>query len=81
MPGDREFDEINVKRINIVGDDGRVQMVISNRERFPDPLVGGRTFKRRGFPMPGLVFYNSQGDECGGLAFGGSESDGGYQGS
>jgi hypothetical protein len=71
----RRFAEIEVERIHIVGEDGRVQMVISNKERLPDPVVGGKVLKRSGIPTPGLLFYNDEGDECGGLIFGGGRQD------
>lgn len=64
-------EELEVKRINVVGEDGRTQLVISNRERLPDPVIDGKVFKRTGIPTAGLIFYNDEGDECGGLVFGG----------
>jgi hypothetical protein len=72
------FAEIDVERINIVEKDGTIKMVISNKERTPDPVVGGRTLvgKRQGDRSPGMIFYNDQGDENGGLVFGGREKDG-----
>jgi hypothetical protein len=73
-----KFAEIDVERINIVEKDGTIKMVISNKERTPDPVVGGKTLrgKRQGDKSPGIIFYNDQGDEDGGLAFGGQEKDG-----
>ncbi len=71
-----KFDEIDVERINIVEKDGALKLVISNKERIPDPIVSGKTFQRQGEKSPGLIFYNDKGDECGGLVFHGQQKDG-----
>ena len=73
-----KFAEIDVERINIVEKDGTLKMVISNKERTPDPVAGGKTLvgKRQGDKSPGMIFYNDQGDENGGLVFSGREKDG-----
>jgi hypothetical protein len=34
----KEFDEINVKRINIVDENGKIIMAISNKDYFPAPI-------------------------------------------
>ncbi len=58
--------------------DGTLRLVISNRARAPDPVCDGQTFQRDGGNSPGLIFYNDEGDECGGLVFGGKRADDGY---
>lgn len=63
------FEEISVERINIVEADGSLRMTIANRERSPDPLVDGETIRAQGGGRPGMIFYNDEGDENGGLAF------------
>lgn len=55
--------EITLERINIVDEDGKTRLVISDSSRSPDPVVGGRTFTRNGPRAPGLIFYNGEGDE------------------
>lgn len=64
------FDEITVHRINVVEPDGTLRMVISNHNRFPGIIVRGeeRPFDR---PQAGMLFYNDEGSENGGLIFGG----------
>lgn len=65
-----DFEEINVKRINILDEDGTIRMAISNKQRFPAPLIlEGRDVPRDGNASAGIVFYNDDGYECGGLAF------------
>jgi hypothetical protein len=71
------LEELDVERINVVSRDGRLRLVISCPERVPDPVVNGQTFRRNG-GGGGLIFHNSEGDECGGLAFDGRRSDDGY---
>jgi len=64
------FDEITVHRINVVEPDGTLRMVISNHARLPGIIVHGKEqpFDR---PQAGMLFYNDEGSENGGLIFGG----------
>jgi len=69
----QKFEEIDVERINIVEKNGTLKLAISNKERFPDPVIDDRTAERKGGRSPGMIFYNDEGDECGGLIFAGGE--------
>lgn len=73
----QKMKELDVERINIVEPDGTLRMTISNKERVPEPRVGGRTFTgaRHGQRSAGMIFFNEKGDECGGLGFGGNDND------
>lgn len=64
-----KFTEIDVERINIVTPEGKRALVIANRERIPHPVIGGKESKRDGPARPGMIFYNTAGDEIGGLIF------------
>ena len=66
----QRFAEIDVERINVLNAEGKVEMVLSNRTRLPKAVVDGKEIggDRK---MPGLIFYNETGDECGGLIFDG----------
>ncbi len=66
----RTFDEITVHRINVVEPDGTLRMVISNRAALPGVIVQGREGKPDR-PYAGMLFYNDEGTENGGLVFGG----------
>jgi hypothetical protein len=68
------FDEINVRRINVVEPDGTLRIVISDRAKLPGIIVRG---KEQPFPRPyaGMLFYNDEGSENGGLVFGGHRND------
>jgi hypothetical protein len=71
------FDELDVERINIVDKNGKLRLVVSNKDRFPDPIIDGKTYPmRQGAKTAGMIFYNDNGDECGGLSFNGQERDG-----
>lgn len=64
---DNKFDEITVKRINIVDDKGVNRMIISNQERMEQPILFGKKYKRALNPA-GIILYYEKGDECGGIA-------------
>jgi hypothetical protein len=73
------FEQLDVQRINIVGPDGQNQMVISNRQLIPEAIIDGKTFQSHGrHDSAGIIFYNSEGDEDGGLAFGSVKTANGY---
>jgi hypothetical protein len=74
----QKFTEIDVERINVVMPDGRKEMVIANRLRIPEPVIGGKEVKRSGPARPGLIFYNEVGDESGGLIFDGQMDKSGH---
>lgn len=61
------FEEITVKRINIIDNNGVNRIVISNEELMEPPIINGKQYKRALNPA-GIVFYNEKGDECGGIA-------------
>jgi hypothetical protein len=64
------FDELTAQRINIVEPNGTLRMVISDHARLPGIVVRGKEqpFAR---PQAGMLFYNDEGSETGGLIFGG----------
>ncbi|MBD2769505.1 hypothetical protein IC235_16575 [Hymenobacter sp. BT664] len=71
------FGEINVERINVVEKDGKLGMIIANHERFPDAVVGGKQVKRsNNSNLGGMLFFNDEGVECGGLSFAGKKVNG-----
>jgi hypothetical protein len=67
----QQFDEIDVHRINVRERDGTLRMVISNHERLPGVIVRGKENPRVDRPYAGMLFYNDEGTENGGLVFGG----------
>lgn len=57
----------NAERININDASGKNRVVIANTDNIPEPIIGGKTYKRAYAPA-GLIFYDKNGDERGGLA-------------
>jgi hypothetical protein len=83
QPGQRtKFEEIDVERINIVEPDGKLRMVLSNRPRSIGPIYKGKPFGYAGGGRPGIIFFNDEGTENGGLTITGSrDAQGRYRAS
>jgi hypothetical protein len=71
-----KFDVIDVERINVVSKTGMPRLVISNAERAPDVIIDGKTYHRSGSNEAGMIFYNEEGSENGGMGFSGRSRDG-----
>jgi hypothetical protein len=67
------FDEIDVHRINVVEPDGTLRMVISNKSVFPGIIIRGKESPHPDRKTAGLLFFNDEGTENGGLIFGGAK--------
>lgn len=70
-----KFDQIDVERINVVESDGRLRLVIANEKRSPERRMNDKTFGEPG-GRPGLIFFNDEGDESGGLGVSGGTQNG-----
>jgi hypothetical protein len=74
----QSFDEVTVHRINIVEPDGTVRLVLTNTANSP-----GIYIKNKEYPHPGgrksagLLFFDEEGTEDGGLAYGISKDQNG----
>ena len=71
----KTFDEITVERINVVEPNGDLKMVISNSKRQHPGMFNGEVLKDRNRP-PGMIFFNEEQDEVGGLVYEGNKKDG-----
>ncbi|PTB95750.1 hypothetical protein C9994_10390 [Marivirga lumbricoides] len=71
----QKMDELTVKRINIIEDDGTIRMVLSNKARQHSGTMDGEDSPHR-VRHSGMIFFNDEGDECGGLIFGATDKDG-----
>jgi len=67
-----KFDVIDVERINIREPNGNYRMVLSNRPRSIGPIYKNKPFGYEGGGRPGIIFFNDEGTENGGLTFTGS---------
>ncbi len=66
--GTRNMGEITVERVNVVDASGTLRMVISNKDRMHPGVMDGVTIDRPR-PVAGLLFFNDEGDEVGGLTY------------
>jgi hypothetical protein len=67
----QRFGEIDVERINIVEPNGTLRMVLSGRERSQGPMFKGKPFGYPGGTRAGIIFFNDEGTEDGGLTWSG----------
>jgi len=70
------FTEIDVERINVIEKDGTLKMVISNQKRQHPGMMDGKMLPERQREA-GMIFFNTEGDECGGLVYDGNKGGGG----
>ena len=70
------FDQIDVKRINVVEPDGTIRLVISDQSHFPGLIVKGKEYAHDR-ATAGMLFFNEEGTENGGLIFGGAKDKSG----
>jgi hypothetical protein len=81
-PQSARFTEIDVERINVREPDGSYRMIISNRPRSTGPIFRGKPFGYAGGNRPGIIFFNDENTETGGLTFSGKrEANGTFRGS
>jgi hypothetical protein len=75
----QSFDEITVHRVNIVEPDGTIRLILTNTANSP-----GIYIKNKEYPHPsgrksaGLLFFNEEGTEDGGLSYGISKDAAGH---
>jgi len=70
------FDEIDVRRINVIEPDGTVRLILSNKADFPGLIVKGKEYPHER-QTAGMLFFDDEGTENGGLIFGGSKDKNG----
>jgi hypothetical protein len=71
----KSMGEITVERINVVDANGTLRMVISNKDRMHPGVMDGVTIDRPR-PVAGMLFFNDEGDEVGGLTYTGTVAGG-----
>ena len=70
-----KFDELVVKKITVVGENNLPRMVLSNETRQHPGRMNGKEWAKRERPS-GIIFFNNDGDECGGIVYQTKEKDG-----
>ena len=74
------FEEIDVQRINVREADGTLRMTITNAATAPGIIVKGKEQPHPNRKSAGILFFNDEGTENGGLIFGGQKKAGGTSG-
>jgi Helix-turn-helix domain len=75
----RSFDEITVHRINVVEPDGTIRMVLTNKDRAPGLYVKNKEFPHDTRQSAGLLLFDDEGTENGGLIYGLTKDQSGPQ--
>jgi len=74
--GKASFEEIDVQRLNLREPDGTLRYVLSSSARFPGAIIRGEEYEHPR-TQAGMLFYNDEGSEVGGLIFaGGADEEG-----
>lgn len=73
------LDELDVQRVNIVEPDGKPRVILTSGARFPGAIFGGVEYphpaRKPGNTGGGLLFFNDEGSEAGGLIYGSRNQD------
>jgi hypothetical protein len=72
----QKFGEIDVERINVVEPDGRTRLVIANAARQAVTVIDGKEILPNRKRDAGLIFFNDEGDEDGGMTWSGRTENG-----
>ena len=66
-PAEAHFKKLTVERIDIVDPDGTIRLAIANRAHPPAARVRGKVYERSIDDFVGMVFYEADGNETGGI--------------
>jgi hypothetical protein len=72
-PRKMSLDELDVQRINVREPDGTLRLVISDTATAPGIIIKGKEYPHPNRKAAGMIFYNEEGSENGGLIFGGEK--------
>jgi hypothetical protein len=64
------FDEITVRRINVVEPDGTIRMVLTSKASSPGVYIKNKEYPHPNRQAAGLLFFDDEGTEDGGLIYG-----------
>jgi len=69
-----KFDTVEAQQIKIVEPDGTLRMIISNSKKLPGVIVHGKEVEKVDRSQAGMLFFNDEASENGGLIFSGSKN-------
>lgn len=67
---------LRAEKIEIVEPDGTVKLSLFSKRHLPLAVVNDKKLSRQGGDESGLMFYNTEGEECGGLIYSGKGKNG-----
>jgi hypothetical protein len=74
--------ELDAERINVVGPDGRPRLILADRRLIPGPSMNGTAYPPEVADgrelLSGMIFFNDDGDEVGGLLYNGIHKGDGH---
>jgi hypothetical protein len=76
----QKFINVDVEKLNIVDKEGNVKLSLFNSDNIPPAIMDGEDIlpgHRQDDNTSGIMFYNGEGDECGGLIFGSKKKENG----
>ena len=76
LSGDSPLDHIKAERVDIVESDGTLRLSLANGPKSADTVIEGEVLVS-GRSRPGLIFFNDEGTECGGLTYYGKREEDG----
>jgi hypothetical protein len=71
----KSMGEITVERLNVVDANGTLRMVLAGKDKMHPGVMDGVTIDRPR-PVAGMLFFNDEGDEVGGLTYTGTAAGG-----
>lgn len=79
QPKKMSLDELDVHRINVREPDGTLRLVITDTATAPGIIIKGKEFPHPERKAAGMIFFNAEGTENGGLVFGGEKNKDGIE--
>jgi hypothetical protein len=75
-PRNERYDEITVRRLRVVDASGATRLILTGKP-IPEGKIDGKLMPRIGPPRDnaGMIFYNDNGDEQGGLTYSGANGE------
>jgi len=67
-------EELEVQRINVKEPDGTLRLIVSNAAKAPGIIIKAKEYPHPNRRVAGLIFFNDEGSENGGLIFGGEKT-------
>ena len=76
-PSSATFDRITAHRIDVVEPNGKPRVILSNADQQPGAYFGGKEYPHPGRQRTGgVLFFNDDGTEAGGIGYGSGIEDG-----